>query len=499
MTKSILKSITAQARKTPNKVVYDYLGKLNTYEELDAWSSRVATYIRQQDLKDTPVMVYGGQTFDMLVAFLGITKAGHAYIPVDINSSPERLNAIIETAQPALIISVEDFPIEVTNDMTLLEANALKEIYNSYPMNRKEDRLELTENFYIIFTSGTTGKPKGVQITHENLVSFVNWMTESFDFDQKNTMLQPAFSFDLSVMALYPTLVNGGTLKVMPKQITDNFAEMFKLLPKLDLNIWVSTPSLIEICLLDSNFNQRRYPELKQFLFCGEELSHQTAKKLVEKFGSAHIFNTYGPTETTVAVTSIEITPEILKRYDRLPIGYVKPDMNIGINLNDHENRGEMVISGPSVSRGYLNNPVKTGASFLTVNGEAAYRSGDLGYFEDDLLFYTGRSDFQIKLNGYRIELEEINHYLSAMPFVKQGVAVPKYDQNDRVQQLVAEVVLDHQEMSEPDIEMIKQKLGESVMPYMIPQRYVFREELPLSMNGKVDIKALIAEVNNHD
>jgi len=492
MITDILTSITEQAQQHPDTVAFDYLGKRNTYHELDLWSNRVANFLKSPD--NAPIMVYGGQTFDMLVAFIGITKSGRAYIPVDNNSSAERVQAIIQTARPSLIIAVEDLPFEI--DCEVITLTYFKEICTEFPSTKSEDKLPLTHNFYVIFTSGTTGTPKGVQITHQNLVSFINWMNTTFDFKQRVTLLQPAFSFDLSVMAIYPTLINGGTLKVLPKSVTDNFVNLFKLLPTLNIENWVSTPSLIDICLMDDNFNDKNYPQLINFLFCGEELSHQTAQNLKNRFPFAHIFNTYGPTESTVAITSIEITPKILERYDRLPIGYVKADTTVKVQNEQDGQPGELIISGPSVSTGYLNAPEQTAASFIQASPNNSYRTGDLGYCEDGLWFFNGRIDFQIKMNGYRIELEEINYYLSKLWIVKHGIVVPKYDKHHKVQQLIGIVVLS---ANENFSKLIKQRLAKSVMPYMIPQRFIFKDHLPINTNGKVDIKTLINEVNAND
>lgn len=500
MIEDVIRAISDQAVAHPDRVAYDYLGQTYTYQELETQSTILANHLTQQFGVDNqqPILVYGGQTFDMIVAFLGAVKSGHGYIPVDVHSASERITSILETAQPALVIAVEPLPVKVAvpvltrNDMQTLMVKPVTEVFNNPIFD--------DETFYIIFTSGTTGKPKGVQISHQNLISFVNWMTSWQAFEDRNTLLQPAFSFDLSVMGLYPTLVSGGTLKVLPKNTTDNFAAMFQTLPTLDLNTWISTPSLIDICLLDPSFDQAHYPTLDRFLFCGEELTHQTAMKLKQQFPAAKVFNTYGPTEATVAVTSVEITADILATYDRLPIGYVKPDTQILID-NDHaDGSGELLIAGPGVSKGYLNNPVKTEAAFYQQHTERGYRSGDLGYYKGDLLFYNGRTDFQIKLNGYRIELEEVNHHLASVTMIKQGVAVPKYDRQHKVKQLVAIVVLDDALDQTQNYTMaIKQQLSQDMMPYMVPQRFIFKKQLPLSANGKVDIKALIAGVNPHD
>src|SRR5699024_8310889 len=200
------------------------------------------------------------------------------------------------------------------------------------------------------------------------------------------------------------------------------------------------------MAFLDRTFDAEHHPQLTHFLFCGEELPHDEAEKLLDKFPDVKIFNTYGPTETTVAVTQVQITRDILEKYDRLPIGKVKPDTKITIDTSKSNDgkEGELIISGKSVSKGYLNNPEKTEkAFFVNDEGVRSYRTGDAGFFDGDMLFYRGRIDFQVKFNGYRIELEEINHYLGRDSLVKYGVVAPKYDKNHTVKQLVAVVELD--------------------------------------------------------
>ncbi|GEL13294.1 D-alanine--D-alanyl carrier protein ligase [Lapidilactobacillus concavus DSM 17758] len=497
---NVIDAIDQISATQPDQIAYDYLGTTYTYRQLVQQANTLAFQLDALNLPaKSPIIVYGGQEFEMLVAFLAAVKTGHAYIPVDDHSDKKRLLMIQDTAHSPLVIAIDHLPVDLpdTQVISLEEINLLN-ITDEQP---HFDAVNGDDNFYIIFTSGTTGKPKGVQISHNNLLSFVNWQLSDFQWPEcPNVLAQAPFSFDLSVMGLYPTLTTGGTLKALPKEVTEDFKQLFHYLPQLQLNVWISTPSLVEICLLLKDFDAEHYPTLTHFLFCGEELSHPTAEKLSQRFPAAKIFNTYGPTETCVAVTGIEITPAILAKYSRLPIGRVKADTTITIKPQADEAVGEIMISGPSVSKGYLNLPEKTTAAFDDGQPWRTYHSGDLGFFaDDDLLFYRGRMDFQIKFNGYRIELEEINFYLRQSQLIEQGVVVPRYNQEHRVNQLIAFIVPTESPVaSENDLtKAIKQELQDNLMPYMIPQRFVYRESLPRSANDKVDIKALILEVNS--
>lgn len=507
MKKNIIQQIDAIAIDQPQTVAYQLGTTQHTYADLKAASDRIAHFIQSQALPaKAPVIVFGGQNFEMVATFLGAVKAGHAYIPVEQHSDPARIKQIEAVATPAAVLSWAGEAAIDVNMPVFAEAQLTEVIANGAIDYDASQSVQGNENFYIIFTSGTTGLPKGVQISESNLQSFVDWANPAFNVaDNSRVLIQAPYSFDLSVMDLFPGLCSGATLVVLEKAVTDNFKTLFQVLPTLKVNEWVSTPSFAEICLLSPTFDSEHFPELKQFVFCGEELTHQTATKLSERFGDAQIFNTYGPTEATVAITSIEITAALLATYDRLPIGYPKPDTQTVV-VDEQNNPvtpgqpGELLISGPSVSKGYLNNPEKTAAAFFEKDGHRFYHSGDLvTQNEDGLLFYKGRTDFQVKMHGYRIELEEIDHHLSQLTAVHQACTVPRYNKAHQVTQLIAYVVpANGQETGNELTKTLKAELAENTMDYMIPQRFVYQEKLPLSVNGKIDRKALIKEVNGN-
>lgn len=508
---NMLATIDDYAKTQPDMAVYNVLGDTHTYADLKRDSDGLAAYVDSLGLPEKSlVMVFGGQEYEMLATFVGLSKSGHAYAPVDVNSANERLTNILTIGEPKLVIAIDPLPIDITS-VSVVTLDQVHEAFASKADYEMTHAVAGDDNYYIIFTSGTTGLPKGVQISHNNLLSYTNWMLNTDDFDvptQPQMLAQPPYSFDLSVMYWAPTLAMGGTLYALPKHVTENFKELFAALPELPIQVWTSTPSFADMAMLSEDFNAEKMPTIKYFYFDGEELTVSTAAKLHERFPEARIVNAYGPTEATVALSAVAITPAMIEKAERLPIGFPKPDSPTFVMDEDGNKlpageQGEIIVSGPAVSKGYLNNPEKTAAAFFELDGQPAYHTGDLGYFDEDgMLHYGGRLDFQIKFNGYRIELEEVSHILNLSQYVESAVAVPRYNDQHKVQNLLAYVVVKPgvREQFEKDLQLtkaIKEDLQNDMMPYMMPSRFMYREDLPITPNGKINIKALIAEVNN--
>ena len=506
----MIEAIEHFAQVQPDFPVYDILGQVHTYGDLKKDSDSLAAQIDRLGLPDkSPVVVFGGQEYEMLATFVALTKSGHAYIPIDSHSALERVAAIVEVAEPSLIIAINDFPLADVA-APIFSAEQVQTAFREGASYELSHPVQGDDNYYIIFTSGTTGKPKGVQISHNNLLSFTNWMITDKEFatpDRPQMLAQPPYSFDLSVMYWAPTLALGGTLFALPSAVTQDFKQLFDTILSLPIAIWTSTPSFADMALLSDDFNSQKLPQLTHFYFDGEELTVKTAQKLRDRFPQARIINAYGPTEATVALSAVAVTDEMLQNCKRLPIGYTKADSPTFVI--DEEGRkvpngqqGEIIVCGPAVSKGYLNNPEKTAEAFFEFEGLPAYHTGDVGSMTDEgLLLYGGRMDFQIKFNGFRIELEDVSQNLNKSKYVESAVAVPRYNKDHKVQNLLAYVILKDgvAEQFEREIDItkaIKEDLQDIMMSYMMPSKFLYRETLPLTPNGKIDIKGLISEVN---
>lgn len=506
----MIEAIEHFAQVQPDFPVYDILGQVHTYGDLKKDSDSLAAQIDRLGLPDkSPVVVFGGQEYEMLATFVALTKSGHAYIPIDSHSALERVAAIVEVAEPSLIIAINDFPLADVA-APIFSSEQVQAAFREGASYELSHPVQGDDNYYIIFTSGTTGKPKGVQISHNNLLSFTNWMITDKEFatpERPQMLAQPPYSFDLSVMYWAPTLALGGTLFALPSAVTQDFKQLFETILSLPIAIWTSTPSFADMALLSDDFNSQKLPQLTHFYFDGEELTVKTAQKLRDRFPQARIINAYGPTEATVALSAVAVTDEMLQNCKRLPIGYTKADSPTFVIDEEGQKvpngqQGEIIVCGPTVSKGYLNNPEKTAEAFFEFEGLPAYHTGDVGSMTDEgLLLYGGRMDFQIKFNGFRIELEDVSQNLNKSKYIESAVAVPRYNKDHKVQNLLAYVILKDgvAEQFEREIDItkaIKEDLQDIMMSYMMPSKFLYRETLPLTPNGKIDIKGLISEVN---
>jgi len=238
-------------------------------------------------------------------------------------------------------------------------------------------------------------------------------------------------------------------------------------------------------------------PQVRRFLFCGEALPPEVAAQILDRFPGGEVWNTYGPTETTVATTSIRISRDVLARYSPLPIGHPMPASRVLVVDEDGQpvapgERGEIVIAGPHVSRGYLGTPDLDAEAFCELDGMRAYRTGDRGHYQDGLLFCDGRIDSQIKLHGYRVELGDVEANMQALPGVREAVVLPVLKQG-RAQSLAAFVILTERPPGS-DFEvsrMLRAQLAERLPAYMLPRQFFFLEAFPMTANGKVDRRQL--------
>jgi D-alanine--poly(phosphoribitol) ligase subunit 1 len=480
---NLIERIDHWAAVAPEATAHISDGRMLTFGELRNRSDALACYLTQRLGNDhSPIAVLGHREPEILIAFVGTVKSGRPYVPLDTALPQQRIARIVATSRAALVLTPHD----------VLQFSALQ---GASPAHRVQD----TDPFYVLFTSGSTGEPKGVIITLACLEHFIAWMLAEQQFTQLGEVFlnQAPFSFDLSVMDLYCSLATGGALFSISRDLIANPKELYRALARSGVTTWVSTPSFAQMCLVEERFSETMLPRVRRFLFCGEILTPATAAQLLKRFPRAEVWNMYGPTEATVATTSIRIDSDVLEQYSPLPVGRVMPGSEVFIVNGNREllpanQRGEIIIAGPNVSPGYLARPDLTADAFFQYRGARAYRTGDFGRLCDNLLFFEGRMDEQIKLSGYRIELGDVEANLRALPTVRDTVVIPVI--KDGVAQSLAAFVLlttrddtSHFNLSH----RLRKQLSEWLPAYMLPRKFVFLDSFPMTANGKVDRASL--------
>lgn len=480
--KDIIRTLKEHGENCPNQVAVKHNDEILTYEALNSFANQLAIILKNAK---TPLILYGHMSPFMIVGMIGSMKAGCGYVPLDTSIPQDRILSIINKIEPQFIFNTTNEQLEI-EDISFISKDLLTGVkQNEDTVSNIKD----SDIAYTIFTSGSTGEPKGVQISYESLNLFTNWMLELNQVGSNQQWLNQApFSFDLSVMSIYPCLMTAGTLNLVDKTMINKPKLLNEMLEESKINVWVSTPSFMEMCLMLPRLTEAYYSNLKEFFFCGEILANKTAELLLQRFPSAYIYNTYGPTEATVAVTSILVTEEVINQYNPLPVGLPQPGTKLSLT---HE--GELIISGKCVSEGYVKDELRSKKVFNKLDGQKSYYTGDKAQFIDNQWFINGRIDYQIKLNGYRMELEEIEFQLRKLEKIRDAIVVPTY-KNNKVTHLNAAVILNHcDEVKEVQTltHDIKTELKPVLPEYMIPKKIIYMKKLPLTMNGKLDRKKI--------
>jgi D-alanine--poly(phosphoribitol) ligase subunit 1 len=462
----------------------------------------------------SPILLYGHKEPAMVVGIVAALARRRPYLPVDPAAPPGRIARMVAAARPGAAVLAQPAPPLLacelaTRGIRTIALDPQGHVGGDASAGPPAPSPVDPDTAYLLFTSGTTGEPKGVPIPQSALEHFVDWLLATHDFvpGGETFLNQAPFSFDLSVMDLYGALATGGALFVLGRDELADPRLLFRRLDGAPLTTWVSTPSFARLCLAEPRFGAGMLFALRRFLFCGETLPVGVARELLARFPGTEVWNMYGPTETTVAVTAVRITETMTASGTPLPVGRPAPGMDVWVADPGHPafqvphgRRGEIVIAGPQVARGYLTAAGDAAdTAFMTLpDGRRAYRTGDLGTIDpaDGSLACAGRLDRQIKLHGYRVELEEIEAHLRRLPGIADA-AVLAVERDGRPDHLLAVVVGDPAAAASlPDggralTDLVRVRLAESLPGYALPRLARRVASLPLTPNGKVDRPAL--------
>ncbi|VEB35994.1 peptide synthetase, non-ribosomal [Legionella sainthelensi] len=479
-----------QLYKQEKALILDNLVAM-TYEELRNRVVEIASLFFYLGVKKgDKVAIFLPRNQDMICSILACWYLGAAYIPIDIKSPLNWVLSLLDDANPELLI--HDQSSEFERSWSGLSIQIPKHIdIKTIP---KIQANSLNDLAYIIYTSGSTGTPKGVMINQDQLLNYLSWAVTAYrNNDQPyHTALFTSIAFDLTVTALYLPLLTGGSIKLTLDPTSS--LGLKKMMIDESLNFLKLTPSHLRMVHHLPMYRDKQIT----LVIGGESFPCQLAKTIIQKLPGARIFNEYGPTETTVGC--------MIHQFDRhqdihgsVPIGI--PAANTKIYCLDEHRRpvkigqeGEIYIGGSNVGLGYINRPEETALCFIDdpfVPGQRLYQSGDLAkHREDGLLVYLGRKDQQTKVRGHRIELATIENKLSEIDGILQVIVLNTKIDNalgEANDVLVAYIVSNKQYESKE----LRSLLSKVLPYYMIPNHFIFLDELPMTINGKVDQKRL--------
>ena len=478
---TIVSLFRKQAAATPDNVAVVAGGVPWTYANVNRLTDRLASYLASLGLgREDVVSVLIGRNGWMVAASLGILKAGCAYQPLDASYPEERLNFMIKDAGAKLVIADKDLlHILKDYDGPVLKTEEILRLNDGpVPEGPAPDNL-----FILLYTSGSTGVPKGVMLEHRNLVNFCAWYRAYYDLKPEHRVAAYAsYGFDACMMDLYPALTTGAAVYIIPEETRHDMTELDRFMA--DNGITHSFMTTQVGVMYEKYFPQN--PSLKHLSVGGE--------KLVSVDPPQYAFhNGYGPTECTIFSTVFDVKA----REENIPIGH--PLDNYCLYVTDRQFRrlpvgapGELIIAGAGVGRGYLNQPEKSAESFIDnpfCPGMRAYRSGDIvRYRPDGNIEFVGRRDSMVKIRGFRIETKEVEAVLREMPGV-QDVTVQAFDKPSGGKFLAAYVVME----GTLDAKAAGAFIRERKPPYMVPESFNQIDKIPLNVNQKVDRKALPA------
>ena len=490
----------------PNEPALDIDGLIYKYKDIVKIVKNIQAYVEHFSQADV-VAVFGNKSVTTYSAIIGILSSGKIYCPIG-NQLPvkRQVSVFCEARADTIIVSKDYFEqaisflkklkngtiaiteTDISNDIKIQLPNikiiSLNQIKDFHSPKVKELR---GDSFaYLLFTSGSTGKPKGVPISHSNLISYLNNFEKRIKFASKLKFSQVfPLTFDLSIHDIFVCWKNAGTLIPIPER------QMFspaKFIKEKKIEVWFSVPSQISLLHQLRLLTPNTFPDIQFSLFCGEALNLDGAKNWMKAATNSEIYNLYGPTESTIAITSYKLPSnqnDIKSKYGIVSIGKIFDNHEIKTIKN------ELILKGPQVTKKYWNNVSKSAEVFSSSKGIYCYKTGDLIEIENDDIFYVARKDNQVKINGNRVELEEINLELGKLI---QNAIIYTINQNTKFGDSLYSFVETQFKFEEYEI---RKKLKKVLPDYMIPRKIINILKIPLNHSGKVDTKILRKELNN--
>ncbi|HZF37248.1 MAG TPA: amino acid adenylation domain-containing protein, partial [Blastocatellia bacterium] len=490
--------IEAQVERTPEAAALVFDGEHLSYLHLNERANRLARRLRSLGVSsDAPVGICVERSLQMVVGLLAILKAGGAYVPLDPAYPADRLRYLLADAGISVLLTQAKFADLFAGESTqIFRLDADREQLNRFSAENPDCHLNESHLAYIIYTSGSTGRPKGVMVSHRAICNRVLWMLKAYPLMAEDKVLQKTpFNFDVSVNEIFWPLVSGATLVIARPEGHKDTEYLVEVINEQDISDVHFVPSMLRAFI--ENAGPERCPGLRRVVCSGEALPAELLHRFYAS-SSASLNNLYGPTEAAVEVTYWPCPRE--HRDTILPIG--RPIANTQIYLLDEGLQsapvglpGELCIGGVSLARGYLDQPGLTAEKFIpdpfgATPGARVYRTGDLARFQPDgQIEYLGRSDHQVKVRGFRIEMGEIEAALNEHPGVNQSIVTAREEVRGDVR-LVAYIIPTGETIG---VAELRRFLHERLPDYMTPSAFITLTAWPLTHSGKIDRRALPA------
>jgi amino acid adenylation domain-containing protein len=457
-----------------------------TYAELAKRIISISDFLKSRGInRDSRIAIVLPKTIDAVVSILAINHIGASYVPIDVQQPTSRIQQVLRDCDPnALISDQKHFPsaIPCQYDVT----TKLEGAENSSITFFNHSDIATTDCAYTLYTSGSTGIPKGVCVSHTAATAFADWGSSAFPIQPGDQVASIApLHFDLSVFDIYVTLRAGATLHLYDSTEIQNPRLMGEEIAKRKINLIYATPTFLSTLYEFGNIDKHEYSSLRFVLFAGEVFPVKQLHPLMSKWNHTRFFNLYGPTETNVCTYCEIIRDE--SRKQPYPIGKLLPNHNAEIT-----SEGELLIGGPHVALGYLNRSELTQEKFFMRDGLRWFRTGDkVEPNANGEYIYIGRLDRMVKRRGYRIEPGEIENALQLLPAISGAVVIDK--QTDGATKLIAVVTTKAHE--DFDLITAKVQLANQIPAYMLPDEVIVIKEFPKTSSGKIDYVKLRSEV----
>jgi D-alanine--poly(phosphoribitol) ligase subunit 1 len=431
-----------------------------------------------------PVLIWGHKDLRYVVAYWACLLAGMPLVPVEPETPKDRLCQIVQVCNAGAVIVASADRLDtdtVTDALTATSIPVLEVNPNAVPNgNVMVAEIAPDDTAYIMFSSGTLGLPKGIQVTYANLADFVDWLPVLLpETDQSAVSGNIRHCFDVSLFELWTSWTRKLPITALDHADFANSTVYIERLAKDGVSLWVSTPSISRLLLKNPRFNGQILPQMRYFVFCGEPLTKQIVSELFTRFPGCRVVNTYGPTECTVAVTSVEITPAHLELQGDLPIGAARA--GVTIYTASGTSRGEMMIGGACVAKGYLGLPEKQERAFPAPQ---TYRSGDWAAVDENGIWvFQGRMDREVKVQGVRIDLNDVEAHIRRQDGVEDVVVEP-YMLRGEPRALNAYVIGG---MDNDVLAGLAHSLASELPPYLVPRFWYAGFATALNNNSKLD------------